>query len=113
MQWSVEASALEGNEAGVECVAHKPRGIMNVQLLHQVGPMGVDRPKAQEKPGRDLSAGQPLGDEFQNLHFAFCQILVHARLLTPGAGRFLLPGPFDEPVDDDVRDVRAERPLTG
>ena len=64
------ASALRGNEADADGVAHQSSDLVDVEALHRLRPVGLDGFDAQLEPPGDLPRGIPLGEQPQHFELA-------------------------------------------
>ncbi len=83
---------------------------MDVELLHEVCPMRIDRAETQTEDVGDLPVRVSLCDELENLDLPFREFLIHRPVLYPRVP-LLIVRPFDEAVGDDAGNSRAEKTL--
>src|SRR5512140_556606 len=70
------ASVLQLHEPRFNRIANQPGGVVNVQFLHQICPVGIDGPDAQKQCLGDLTVGEALCNILQHLDLAFGELLL-------------------------------------
>ena len=86
--------------------------IMDVELLHQIRPVGIDGAEAQTECIRHLAVGVSAGDVLQDFGLP-CGKYRRSGLPFGAAARPTIPGAFHESFDDDAGYPRTEEPVAG
>ena len=74
--WTRLASFFRLHDAFVDGIAYKVCHIVDVQFLHNVRAMGINRPRADKKFLGNLLICQPVRDEYKNFFFPLREDIV-------------------------------------
>ena len=75
-RWKLKGLRRSGNDLLTDGVEYQFRRFVQVELLHDVGAVGLDRVRAQIQQRRDFLVGFSLSQQLQHLFFAFGQQIV-------------------------------------